>query len=81
MHKKIREIKNIERYSMISVGIILMASGFYFFLIPADLVAGGITGLALVVFKYTGFTISIFVLITNVFLLILGLIFLGKKVF
>lgn len=81
MHRKIRKIPFIERYTMISIGIILMAAGFYFFLIPVDLVAGGVTGLALVVFEYTGFTISIFVLIINLFLLILGLIFLGKKAF
>jgi uncharacterized membrane-anchored protein YitT (DUF2179 family) len=81
MHRKIRKIPFIERYTMISIGIILMAAGFYFFLIPVDLVAGGVTGLALVVYKYTGFTISIFVLIINMFLLILGLIILGKKIF
>lgn len=81
MHRRIRKISFTERYLMISVGIILMASGFYFFLIPADLVAGGVTGLALVVYKFTGFTISIFVLIINVFLLLIGLIFLGKKSF
>ena len=81
MHKKIRKISFFERYFMITVGIILMAAGFYFFLIPSDLVAGGVTGLGLVINKFTGFTISIFVLIINVLLLIIGLIFLGKKIF
>ena len=81
MHKKIRKISFIERYTMITLGIVLMAAGFYFFLIPAELVAGGVTGLALVIYAYTGFTISIFVLIINLLLLIIGLIFLGKKLF
>lgn len=81
LHKKVRQIKNVERYSMISLGIVLMVAGFYFFLIPADLVAGGVTGLGLVINKITGLSISIFVLIMNVILLFLGLILLGKKIF
>lgn len=81
MHKKIRKINSFERYSMITVGIVLMVSGFYFFLIPADLVAGGVTGLALVINRFTGASISLFVLIMNLLLLFIGLIFLGKKVF
>ena len=81
MHKRIRQITNLERYSMISIGIILMAAGFYFFLIPQDLVAGGVTGLALVVNKYTNVSISLFVLILNIGLLLLGLVVLGKKIF
>lgn len=78
---KIRTISPYERYLMITVGIILMVSGFYFFLIPADLVAGGVTGLGLIVDKVFGFKISIFVFIANTFLLLLGLVVLGKKVF
>ncbi len=77
----IRLISAKERYSMISIGIILMVSAFYLFLIPSDLVAGGVTGLALVIDKVFHFKISVFVLIMNLFLLILALLFLGKKVF
>lgn len=77
----IRLISPIERYFMISFGIILMVTAFYLFLIPADLVAGGVTGLALVIDKVFGFKLSLFVLIMNMFLLILALLFLGKKVF
>ena len=77
----IRKISPQERYIMITVGIILMVSGFYFFLIPSDLVAGGVTGLGLIVDRIFGFKISIFVLIMNTILLLLGLLILGKKVF
>ncbi len=78
---KIRQITMKERYFMITVGIVLMVSGFYFFLIPSDLVAGGVTGLALIVDRVFGFKISIFVFIINMILLFLGLFILGKKVF
>lgn len=66
---------------MISFGIMLMAAGFYFFLIPLNLVAGGITGLG-IVFEYLfDIRISLLVLGVNVLLLFLGLAVLGKKVF
>lgn len=78
---KLREIFKIERYVMISFGIILMVSGFYFFLIPIDVVAGGVTGLALVLFEMFGWSISLVVFIFNMLLLLLGLIVLGKKIF
>jgi len=81
IHKKVRQIKSVERYFLISIGIILMVAAFYFFLIPANIVAGGVTGLGLVVNKFTGFSISLFVFITNMVLLFMGLFLLGKKIF
>lgn len=77
----LRRINKFEQYVMISFGIILMAAGFYFFLIPLQLVAGGVTGLGIVLKYLFEIEISIFVLILNFFLLILGLVVLGKKIF
>ncbi|AIO18791.1 hypothetical protein KQ51_00911 [Candidatus Izimaplasma bacterium HR1] len=78
---RIRQISKPEQYIMISLGIVLMVSGFYFFLIPAEIVAGGVTGLGLVLNTLFDFPIAITVLIFNMFLLILGLVILGKKIF
>lgn len=78
---KIRQISRVEQYVMITFGIILMVSGFYFFLIPAEIVAGGVTGLGLVLNKALDFPISITVLVFNMALLLLGLVVLGKKIF
>lgn len=80
-HLPIRQITYIERYVMISLGIILMAAGFYFFLIPLQLVAGGVTGLGIVLEHVFGFSISLLVLFMNMILLVLGLLVLGKKIF
>jgi uncharacterized membrane-anchored protein YitT (DUF2179 family) len=66
---------------MITIGIILMVSGFYLFLIPAQVVAGGVTGLGLVLNYMFDYSISLVVLIFNVLLLALGLVILGKRVF
>ena len=78
---RIRQISKPEQYIMITLGIFLMVSGFYFFLIPAEVVAGGVTGLGLVLNEAFGFSISITVLIANMLLLLFGLVVLGKKVF
>ncbi|MCK5761664.1 MAG: YitT family protein [Candidatus Izimaplasma sp.] len=80
-HKKLRKITKYEQYAMITVGIILMALGFYYFLFPAELVAGGVSGLALVFNKLYEFKLSYIVFAFNLILLAFALIFLGKKVF
>lgn len=77
----LRRITKLEQYIMITVGITIMASGFYFFLIPMNLVAGGVTGLGIVLVEWFDLNISIFVLIVNIFLLFIGLFILGKKIF
>ena len=83
MYKRssLRIINKFEQYFMITVGIILMVSGFYFFLLPSQIVAGGVTGIGLVLNELFNFSISLVVLIFNGFLLLLGLLVLGKKVF
>lgn len=77
----IRQITKYEQYIMITFGIVLMVSGFYFFLMPQDIVAGGVTGLGLVLNELFGFSISLVVFIFNAILLLLSLFVLGKKVF
>lgn len=79
---RLKVISMYERYIMISLGIIVMSLGFYYFVLPANLVVGGVTGLGLVLStSFKAIPISAFVLVLNIALLILGLIFLGKKIF
>lgn len=78
---QIREISKVEQYVMITVGIVIMVSGFYFFLLPLEIVAGGVTGLGLVLNKMFGFSISLTVLAFNAILLFISLFTLGKKIF
>ena len=78
--KRLKVISKYERYIMISIGIIIMSLGFYYFIIPSDLVVGGVTGLGLVLsVTFEGFPISVFILILNIVLLVVGLIFLGDR--
>ena len=79
--KKLRQITKYEQYFMITIGIILMVLGFFYFLLPADLVAGGVSGLGLALNKLFGYRLSYVVLVCNMMLLVLALMFLGKNVF
>lgn len=79
--KTLRKVNKYEQYLMITYGIIIMSAGFHYFIIPADLVTGGVSGLGLAFNKLYDIPISYFVLVFNGFLLILALLFLGKKTF
>ncbi|MDX9691784.1 MAG: YitT family protein [Acholeplasmataceae bacterium] len=63
----------------ITVGVILLSLGFYFFLLPLNLVIGGVMGISVLIQDII--SVSLFMYIANIILLFLGLIFLGKVFF
>jgi len=63
----------------ITAGVILLSVGFYFFLLPLNMVIGGVMGVA--VLLRNAIPVSLFMYIANIVLLIIGLIFLGKVFF
>lgn len=64
---------------MILAGNTLYALTVTLFLLPSNLMSSGTTGIALVVNHLLGLSISTFVLIFNIFMLVMGLLFIGKK--
>ncbi len=74
--KIIGSAKNIL---MILAGNTLYALTVTLFLLPSNLMSSGTTGIALVVNHLTNLQISTFVLIFNIFMLIMGFLFIGKK--
>jgi len=81
LNKGLRTVSVYEQYAMITLGIVLMVAGFYYFLIPADLVAGGVSGFGLVLNELFGWTISFVVFVMNMFFLVLAFLLLGRRVF
>jgi uncharacterized membrane-anchored protein YitT (DUF2179 family) len=73
MRPKIKEAVEI------GLGTILLSLGFYFFLLPESLVIGGVMGIA--VFLADLVSVSTFVFVANVILLLIGLIVLGRAFF
>ena len=70
---------SIREILIITFGMFLVAAGVYFFMIPGNIVAGSVSGLALVLSKLLGIQVSVLTFILNTFLLIIGFIFIGKE--
>ncbi|MFA7376749.1 MAG: YitT family protein [Acholeplasmataceae bacterium] len=69
----------VIEYFQITLGVILMTLGFYYFLLPMNLVIGGVMGLAVIFQKFIN--PSYFMYIVNIGLLVIGLWLLGKSFF
>ncbi len=70
----------IKRFLLINIGVLILAAGLYFFLIPANLAVGGVTGFSMVVNKLVPiFRVGTIMFVSNILLLILAFIFLGKE--
>ncbi len=66
-------------YIGITFGVCLYAFAFTLFLLPYEIVTGGVTGLSAVIYYATGFPIQNTYLIINIALLVVGLKVLGWK--
>jgi uncharacterized membrane-anchored protein YitT (DUF2179 family) len=83
-HKLI--LKEIQDYVFITLGLLLYSFGFTVFLMPYEIVSGGVTGISAIIFYATGFNIEYTYLIINVGLLavalrVLGWRFLSKTIY
>ena len=69
--------RDLVDFLLIILGALIQAVALRLFLIPADLVSGGISGLAQLVHHYTTFPIGVMVLLGNIPLFFLGWQYLG----
>lgn len=70
---------NFKRFIMINLGIIIMALGLYYFLLPENLAVGGAIGIAMIINNIFEFMpIGIIMGIVNVFLFILAFLVIGR---
>ncbi len=69
--------KTVRDYSFILAGALVQAISMRMFLVPAQLVSGGVSGAAQIINFYTGWMIGLMVLLGNLPLFILGWRFLG----
>lgn len=78
-HKKL--LGNLKIYGIITLGAAFSSAGISLFLAPSDIVAGGISGIGIIVHGLVGFPIGAFIIIVNIPILILGSRLLGKGFF
>ncbi len=73
--------KTLRDYGLIVLGALLQAMAIRLFLVPSNLVNGGVSGVAQIINHYTGFPIGVMMLIGNLPLLWMGWRFLGGRRF
>ena len=72
-------VNEAKDYLFITLGILLYTAAWTIFLLPYEIVTGGVTGMSAIVFYATGFKIENTYLIINVSLLVVALRILGIK--
>ena len=73
-------MKKFKEYLLITLGIFLVALSIEFFLVPNQLAAGGVSGMAIVINHYIpAFSVGALVLIMNVILFIIAFLVIGNK--
>lgn len=78
MTKKNRILKEIIRYTFLFIGTILAAIGLEIFLIPNNIIDGGIVGVSIIASYLTNIPLGVFVFILNIPFLFLGYKQIGK---
>ncbi|CDF57704.1 YitT family protein [Thermobrachium celere] len=72
--------KAVKEYVLITLGIFLVAVGIYYFLVPSDLAAGGVSGLAIVINKFfPAIPVGLLMLGMNIVLFIIAFIVIGSN--
>ncbi len=71
----------IKEYLLITAGVLLVVIGVYFFKFPNNFSIGGVTGIAILLSRIFGDSISsgTLVLVINILLLLVGYLFLGRS--
>lgn len=71
----------IKEYALITIGVLMVVCGVYFFKFPNNFSTGGVTGIAIILSPFLGSNISsgTIVLVINVILLIVGYLLLGRS--
>ncbi len=75
--KLIYQKTRIQRYIYLTVGLFLLAVSFNAFLLPNNIVFGGVSGISIITKKYFGWDPSVFIMISSLLLLIVSFFALG----
>jgi len=75
IYKKFR----IRRYAQLIVGLFMISIAFNLFLLPNNIVFGGVSGISIIIKQIFGFEPSIFIFLSSAILLVVSYIFLGKE--
>ena len=68
----------LKNFSLLTISTLIMAVGIYFFKFANNFTFGGITGMAVLVARFTPLSAGDFSFIANILLLVIGFIILGR---
>ena len=72
--------EKVRDFILLNVGIIMVSSGMYFFLMPNNLATGGANGAAIIINRFIpGVSIGIIMLLINIVLFLVAFIFIGNN--
>lgn len=77
-HRKLTKKKILQRALLITVGATLMGVGLEVFLVPNNVIDGGITGISIILSYITGWKLGIFLLLLNIPFFFIGYKQIGK---
>ena len=77
--EKIEAKYKIRRYLELVIGVLLVSLAFNIFLLPNDLVFGGVSGLSIIIKDIIPIDPSKFIMIASLLLLVVSFLVLGKK--
>ncbi len=69
----------LKIYVIIAFGAFIAATGISLFLAPTDMVAGGLSGISILVHSFTGFPVGLLTLLLNIPLFFIGFKYLGSQ--
>lgn len=76
--KKNRILQQIKRYALLFTGAIIYAAGLEIFLVPNNVIDGGVVGIAIMISHLTGLPFWIFLILVNIPFVYLGYQQIGK---
>lgn len=78
VEKRNRWIKYIVKYVILFIGSVIAACGLEFFLIPNQIIDGGVVGISILLSHLTGISVSLFLVLLNMPFLYMGYKQIGK---
>ena len=79
IHRKTKKIDYVKRYILLFLGSIVASVGLEIFLIPNQIIDGGVVGISIMASYLSGWPISIFIIVLNLPFLYLGYTQIGKS--
>lgn len=77
---KVYSKTKVRRYVSVILGMLLCAFSYNLFLLPNDIVFGGLSGISIIISKYFNIIPSLFILISSLFIGIFSFILLGRDI-